>query len=118
MTNYELTSTNYPHPDITTGQHTNGPAEVWVKIDGKWIDTGSHSRHRVCRELERNGPSRIIAGTWNEYEQQTEPHHYGYCPQCGAPGTIRERRIDGDDICEKGHRYKSRDARSEPCSPS
>jgi len=35
---------------------------------------------------------------------------YGYCPQCGAPGFTRERRLNGDDICERGHRYPSNTA--------
>lgn len=32
---------------------------------------------------------------------------YGYCPQCGAPGIARERRIGGNDRCQKGHDYPS-----------
>lgn len=35
---------------------------------------------------------------------------YGYCPKCGARGTRRERRPNGDDICQKGCKYPSRDA--------
>ena len=35
---------------------------------------------------------------------------YGFCPHCGAPGKARERRPNGDDLCERGHRYPSRDA--------
>lgn len=35
---------------------------------------------------------------------------YGFCPICGAPGTQRERRPNGNDICENGHEYKSSDA--------
>lgn len=70
MKSYKLCATNYPHPDIITGQHTNGAATVWVQIDGEgpWYNTHSHSQHRVRREMEMNGPDRIIAGTWNEYE--------------------------------------------------
>lgn len=37
---------------------------------------------------------------------------YGYCPECGAKGATRERRLNGDDICRKGHRYKSSDAQT------
>ena len=43
----------------------------------------------------------------------TEPEHeamYGYCPECGAKGTKRERRIDGDDMCANGHIYFSKKA--------
>lgn len=37
---------------------------------------------------------------------------YGYCPQsnCGAPGVTRERRMNGNDRCARGHSYASRDA--------
>lgn len=37
----------------------------------------------------------------------TKDNPYGYCPICGSPGKIRERRPDGDDLCKIGHRYKS-----------
>ena len=33
---------------------------------------------------------------------------YGSCPMCGAPGNSRERRPNGDDTCENGHKYPSR----------
>ena len=32
---------------------------------------------------------------------------YGYCPECGAKGVIRERRPNGDDKCANGHTYPS-----------
>ena len=35
---------------------------------------------------------------------------YGYCPICGAIGVLRERRLNGNDTCENGHVYASRDA--------
>ncbi len=35
---------------------------------------------------------------------------YGYCPICGAIGVARERRPDGNDKCDEGHTYPSRDA--------
>ena len=40
---------------------------------------------------------------------------YGFCPICARNytatiGIIRERRIDGDDKCELGHKYPSRTA--------
>ena len=38
---------------------------------------------------------------------------YGYCPRCGRPGVSRERRPDGNDRCEDGHTYPSRNARRE-----
>lgn len=36
---------------------------------------------------------------------------YGYCPYCGAPGTSRSRGLNGNDICEQGHTYPSKDSR-------
>lgn len=35
---------------------------------------------------------------------------YGYCPECGKPGHCRERRPNGNDICEGGHTYPSKSA--------
>lgn len=32
---------------------------------------------------------------------------YGYCPECGQPGTRRERRPNGDDTCRNHHTYPS-----------
>jgi hypothetical protein len=32
---------------------------------------------------------------------------YGYCPQCGAKGVMRERRPNGTDKCANGHTYPS-----------
>lgn len=34
----------------------------------------------------------------------------GYCPKCGAPGKIREKRPYGNDECFNGHTYPSADA--------
>ena len=36
---------------------------------------------------------------------------YGKCPICGEEGVSRERRIDGNDTCKKGHTYPSKSAR-------
>lgn len=35
---------------------------------------------------------------------------FGYCPKCNGRGITRERRLDGNDRCENGHVYPSRDA--------
>lgn len=44
----EICQTNYAHPSITTGQHTNGAATIWVRHDGgDWINTGEKSMHKV-----------------------------------------------------------------------
>ena len=42
------------------------------------------------------------------------PSPYGFCPICGAPAVSRERCPDGNDVCERGHTYPSRDAVPEP----
>jgi hypothetical protein len=36
-----------------------------------------------------------------------KPHEFGFCPHCNAPGVSREKCINGDDTCEKGHCYPS-----------
>lgn len=35
---------------------------------------------------------------------------YGFCPICGAPGKMRERRMNGNDVCENKHTYPSASA--------
>jgi hypothetical protein len=40
----------------------------------------------------------------------SQESHYGICPKCGGLGVSRERRINGNDICENGHTYKSSEA--------
>lgn len=32
---------------------------------------------------------------------------YGLCPYCGSAGKTRERRLNGNDTCERGHTYPS-----------
>lgn len=42
--------------------------------------------------------------------------NYGYCPICGAPGKSRERRPDGNDVCERGHSYPAKNSLAfKPC---
>ena len=36
---------------------------------------------------------------------------YGFCPRCSAPTKTRERRPQGNDVCENGHTYPSATAR-------
>jgi hypothetical protein len=35
---------------------------------------------------------------------------YGRCPKCGSLGVMRERRPNGNDTCNEGHVYPSKDA--------
>jgi hypothetical protein len=39
---------------------------------------------------------------------------YDYCPECGARGARRERRLNGNDECERGHVYPSVKSVKEP----
>ncbi len=38
---------------------------------------------------------------------------YGYCPECGGAGVMRERRPNGDDKCTNAHKYPSSKALAE-----
>ncbi len=42
---------------------------------------------------------------------------YGYCPKCGGKGVTRERRIDGNDTCERGCVYPSCESLMKPQLP-
>lgn len=33
------------------------------------------------------------------------------CPVCGSEKFSRERRPNGDDVCENGHKYASKDSK-------
>jgi hypothetical protein len=39
---------------------------------------------------------------------------YGYCPVCGCAGKYREKRPAGNDTCDAGHTYPSKDAIKKP----
>jgi len=39
---------------------------------------------------------------------------YGYCPECGEKGVMRERRPNGNDKCANGHTYPSSKATAPP----
>lgn len=60
MTSYgvwQIYQTNFAHPDIKTGQHTNGPARIWIKSylsDFKWIDTKQTQLHKVRKLIDAN----------------------------------------------------------------
>ena len=44
----EVCSTQYPHPTITSGQHTNGPRTNWMRpIGGEWVRLWEKSMHKV-----------------------------------------------------------------------
>lgn len=43
----EIAATNHASPDITTGQHTNGPAMLFIRRadGGPWVRTGLTKMH-------------------------------------------------------------------------
>ena len=57
--NFEIISTQYTHPDIKSGQHTNGPPKIWVRELGKnfsaWFPTLEHSMKKVRDNLDKHG---------------------------------------------------------------
>lgn len=53
----EIVATNHRHPTITTGQHTNGPAAIWIRRAevGEWIPTEFRGMHKVRDQWVREG---------------------------------------------------------------
>ena len=60
----EIIRTQYHHPDVLAGQHTNGPAQVWIRLaeyppnfvpHGKWVNTNSHKAHEVVESFKNAG---------------------------------------------------------------
>lgn len=48
VTDIEVCSTQFPHPSITSGQHTNGPRTNWMRpIGGEWVRLREKSMHNV-----------------------------------------------------------------------
>ena len=53
-----------------------------------------------------------------EAEKQEPVAVYGYCPECGAKGVMRERRPNGNDKCSNGHVYpSSKSIHPQPAQP-
>lgn len=55
-TDCEIVATNYPHPTITSGQHTNGPASIWIRLPDGGVDWVR------CRE-------RSLFAAWKAWEE-------------------------------------------------
>lgn len=49
----------------------------------------------------------ICSSVYDRRAEGKELSEYGQCPTCGADGNMRERRINGNDICVNGHTYPS-----------
>jgi len=45
--------------------------------------------------------------------EDNDKYGLGYCPKCNEGVYIREKRLNGDDICVNGHRYPSKDTLKE-----
>lgn len=46
----EIVTTQFSHPSITSGQHTNGPADIWIRLPCggvDWIRSPERSMHRT-----------------------------------------------------------------------
>jgi hypothetical protein len=53
------------HAELGTSRRvSDGQITVWVRADGKWVNTGSNVWNLVCDELEMHGTKRIKDGTW------------------------------------------------------
>ena len=53
----QICQTQYNHPDITSGMHTNGPPSIWVRVPGsKWMPTYEKQMHIVRQWCESRGP--------------------------------------------------------------
>jgi hypothetical protein len=49
---FEVCQTNYSHPDITTGMHTNGKPATFIKIKGEWVRTDIRHMHIIKQILD------------------------------------------------------------------
>jgi len=48
----EIIATNHRHPSITSGQHTNGPFSIWIRLpDGgvDWIKSRERTFHETAK---------------------------------------------------------------------
>ena len=81
-----------PYPDYSNGVFTKSEqAEKLAELGWQEIDCP------ICGGGARAFPK----------PQQEPVAVYGYCPQCGAKGVMRERRPNGNDKCANGHTYPS-----------
>jgi hypothetical protein len=62
----------------------------------------------------KNGERIDPASVYLEEPAQEPVAMYGHCPLCRAKGVSRERRLNGNDLCERGHIYPSRDSITPP----
>jgi len=57
-----ITQTNYRHPDITSGMHTNGPASVWVRFGDvdEWTCCGQYRMFHILRAWNIGGREAVM----------------------------------------------------------
>jgi len=51
----EIVATQFSHPAITSGMHTNGPATLWLKIGDEYVKAHSRQWHEVKLWVEHLG---------------------------------------------------------------
>lgn len=88
-------------------------ARLIAEIEGlKLTPASSQSKHY---EEVNYGIDRVIEYLSNHYaDSSATTTPYGYCPKCRGRGINRERRINGDDTCENGHIYPSKESTKQP----
>jgi hypothetical protein len=98
--------------------------ESWSVVDEDSISDRTHEECCDCL-LEKVDPPQClghVAGPshCNSFKpipsdiRTSKKAIYGYCPICGAKGKFRERRADGNDLCDNGCQYPSKEALKEP----
>lgn len=47
----EIVATQFAHPSITSGLHTNGPASIWIRLadGGDWVLSPERSMHSTIK---------------------------------------------------------------------
>lgn len=90
---------------------------LWVKV-AELCGLGCTSAHRLCRDFgldpHTGKPIKQEEACHDErcdcegFCTKDHEHPHGFCPECGAPCIARERRPNGNDTCERGHKYPSR----------
>jgi hypothetical protein len=51
-TDCEIVTTQFAHPSIKSGQHTNGPASIWIRMPDRgidWIRSQERSMHKTIQ---------------------------------------------------------------------
>jgi len=73
------------------------------KTDGKMMC-------QRCAESFVKARNKCKGGSWEVREVKATTSPLGNCPECGVKGKSRERRPNGNDTCENGHVYPSKNA--------